>query len=77
MKRLGIGNSGIAIMVGLLSMSISSCSTSGDDVFAEFETRSHADASDSSRNDNSAIGIIFNLGDTVLEYEEEVLNVNL
>lgn len=77
MKRLGIGNSGIAIMVGLLSMSISSCSTSGDDVFAEFETRSQKESSDSTRDDSSVAGIIFNLGDTVMEYEVEELNVNL
>lgn len=77
MKRLGIGNIGVVIMLTLLSMAFSSCTTSGDDIFAEFETRSHTDSSDSSRNDNSVTGIIFNLGDTVMEYEEEILNVDL
>lgn len=58
-------------------MAFFSCSTSGEDAFSDFETRSFADSSDSVRSDNSITRIVFNLGDTVMEYEVEELNVNL
>lgn len=77
MKRLGIGYIGVVIIVALLSMAFSSCTTSGDDIFAEFETRSQNNSSDSAQSDNAVIGIVFNMDDTVMEYDVEELNVDL
>lgn len=77
MKKLGIIDNGVVIFLACLIMALSGCSTSGDDVFSEFETRSQSASSDSVRSDSSVTGIAFNLDDTVMEYEVEELNVNL
>lgn len=73
MRRLGTGFSRVVIMMALLLMVFSSCSTSGEDVFAEFETRNLTDSSDSAQSEQSVTGIVFNLGDTIMEYEVEEL----
>ena len=63
--------------MGCLCIVLSSCSTSGEDVFSDFNTRTQSDSTDLEQVDSEGISLSFNLGDTVMEYEVEELNVNL
>lgn len=54
-----------------------SCTTSVDDVFLDFNTRTQSDSTNMSTSDSTEVSLILNLGDTIMEYDVEEINVNL
>ncbi len=59
------------------SLLINSCTTSDEDVFFDFQTRTLSDSINMSQPDSTQISLILNIGDTIMEYDEEVLYFDL
>lgn len=64
-------------LMALIGLSLFGCTTSGEDIFRDFNTRTESDSTSMSQFDSTKMSLILNLEDTIMEYEVEEINVNL
>ncbi len=77
MRRLHRINKLGLCLLALWGLSLYSCTSSDNDVFLDFNTRTQSDSTSMSQSNQTECGLILNIGDTVMEYEIEEINVDL